>query len=96
MKSPKSARARFQAIARGRYVPGHLSVEEAKARLRRADPGLDFSHIFQALDEGDLRRAGSSLAVEVAASRAFAYFYPLMVDAVQLVLDLIPKKDKGE
>ena len=94
MDDYREARTRFEAIAKGRYVPKKLSVGEAKERLRRTDPGLDLSHVFQALDEGDLKRAGTSLAIEVAAAQAFTYFYPLAVDAVQLITDLIPKKTK--
>jgi len=96
MGGRKEALTRFEAIAKGRYVPKKLSVREAKERLRRVDPGIDFSRVFQALDAGDVKRAGTSLAVEVAASQALTYFYPLVVDTVQLVSDLISKKTKRD
>lgn len=94
MERREEALARFEALAKGRYVPKKLSIGDAKERLRRVDPGLDFSHTFRALDEGDLKGAATSIAIEVAAAKAFTYFYPLVVDAIQLVADLIPRKTR--
>ena len=86
------ARARFEALAKGRYVPRRQSIREAKERLRQVDPGLDVSRVLQALDTGDLNRATKSLAIEIAASQALAYFYPLIVTAIETATDLITKK----
>ncbi len=92
----REARERFEALAKGQYVPQKLSVQKARERLRQVDPGLDVSRVLRALDEGDIKRAGMSLAVEAAASQALAYFYPLIVDAVEMAVNLIPKKKPDE
>ncbi|BDY13321.1 hypothetical protein [Hydrogenimonas cancrithermarum] len=83
MSELEEARRRFDAIAKGRYAPRTLSLEEAKARLRETDPGIDVSDLLAALDEGDLKRAGTSLVWQVIAPETIAYFTPLIVELLQ-------------
>ena len=92
MEKRDEARARFEALAKGRYAPRRRSVQESKESLRQLDPGLDVSRVLQALDTGDLNGAAKSLTIEMVASQALVYFYPLIVTAIETVTDLILKK----
>ena len=83
MDSRAEARRRFDAIVKGRYAPKTLSLEEAKARVRETDPGIDMSELLRALNEGDLKRAGSSLLWQTVAPETIAYFTPLIVGVIE-------------
>ncbi len=96
MDELQEARRRFEKIARGEYVPKPMSVEEAKARLREADPGLDLSDVIAALDEGDLQRAGLALFRQSVAPQAIAYFAPLLAEAMAAALEALEEgAEKG-
>ena len=83
MKELQRARRRFEKIAKGEYAPKPLSLEEAKARLRAADPGIDISEAIRALNEGDIKGAGLSLLYQSVAPETVAFFSPLIVQGLQ-------------
>jgi len=84
----EDARARFKAISEGRYVPKALSVEEAKKRLREADPGMDISGSLQALRRNDTQKAAASVVLETLADPSVvSYWSPALIG---LLLALMP------
>ena len=95
MDDRTEAKKRFDAIMKGRYVPKPVSLEEAKARVRATDPGIDISELLQALNEGDLRRAGTSVFRQALAPEAVAYFTPLILGTIEsIVAATSGKKEK--
>ena len=83
MDEVEKARARLDALLKGRYVPKRLSPEEAKRRLIEADPGLDLSDVLKALQEGDAAKAAQNLLYQSLAPEAIAFFSPLIASALQ-------------
>jgi hypothetical protein len=75
--SPEQARARFRAVARGRYVDHGLDVEEAKARLRESDPGVDIAPLLGAMEHGDYRMAFAGLVPWLWSSEARRFLQPV-------------------
>ncbi len=75
------ARKRFEALSHGRYVPRRIGVEEAKARLRDCDPGIDIAPLLRADSAEELERALLLVTVEAADKERAAYFSPLLAEA---------------
>ncbi len=86
------ARARFAAISRGEYYPARIGVEEAKERLKAADPGLDISPLLRARDKEDLSKAALSLLAQSADHETLSYFSPLLIEALEALLELLSRK----
>ncbi len=63
-----------------------------KKRVRHTDPGLDISDIVRAIDQRDLKKAGTSLLLEVATDPSIiTYWSPLLIGLVQA---LVPSSKK--
>ncbi|WP_353661332.1 hypothetical protein [Hydrogenimonas sp. SS33] len=88
------ARRRFEKIAKGEYVPREISPEEAKARLRAADPGIDLAEAIRALNEGDLKKAGLSLLYQSLAPETVAFFAPLLAQGLQAAFTALNAEEK--
>ena len=85
----KEAKERFEALSKGRYYPKRLTLQEAKERLARTDPGLDISPLLSAKDAAELKRAALSLLAQSAQPQTLSYFSPLLVEALDEVLKLL-------
>ncbi|WP_456390245.1 hypothetical protein [Hydrogenimonas sp.] len=91
------AKKRFMSIAQGRHVPADISIEEAKKRVRQTDPGLDISDIVRAIDQRDLKKAGTSLLLEVATDPSIiTYWSPLLIGLVQALVPSSKKTQKAD
>ncbi len=82
--SPQQARARFRAVARGRYVDHGLGLEEAKARLAASDPGLDIAPLLGALEHKDRHRALAALIPWLWSSEGRRFLEPMFQRALLL------------
>lgn len=72
----KTARQNFKALLQGKPARRELSLAEAKARLRAADPQIDISDPLKYFSQGRMKEAGLSLAVETAATVTLPYLRP--------------------
>lgn len=88
MTDLEHARTRFKAISEGHYVPKEISVEEAKERLRAADPALDISDMLKALHrEEDLQKAAAAALLETLTHPAvISYWSPVLIGLFQALM----------
>lgn len=89
MSELEKARARLKAISEGHYVPKGISIEDAKKRLRAADPAIDISGILQALHQGkDLEKAATSMVLETVSDPAVVHYWsPVLAGFVQTLIE---------
>lgn len=80
------ARKNFTALLQGKPPRRELSLAEAKARLRAADPSIDISRPLNDLSRGNVKEAGIALAVETAAAVTMPYLRPLLTATVTVLL----------
>ena len=90
----KKARENFQALLKGKTPPRVVSTAEAKARLRATDPAIDISRFLVYLGRGEVKQAGSSLAVEVATTVTIPYVRPLLNSAFLSLGNLLTTNKK--
>ncbi len=95
-KELNEAKAKFEAVSKGRYYPKRMTPEEAKKRLVETDIGLDISAFLAARDEASLKRAGWSLLIEAADIRTLSYFSPLIETAAGAILRLLDNKEPSK
>lgn len=93
-KSVVEARARFEAVSKGRYYPKKVTPQEARERLLETDPGIDISPILRARDEEDLKRAALSLLAQSADPKMVSYFSPVIIEAINAFLAFAEKEPK--
>ncbi len=74
----KQARENIKSLLQGKAPRRELSLVEAKARLRATDPAIDISRPLGHLSQGDMKKAGITLAVETAAAVTIPYLRPLL------------------
>lgn len=90
--SPEAARERLRAVTRGRYRPRrHLSLEEAKQRLRAVDADLDIGPALSAMAQGRWREAGLSVGLWFATTEGRAFIAPVLLRLLPLVSGLLQR-----
>jgi hypothetical protein len=72
------ARANFRALLQGKPSSQDLTLAEAKARLRAADPGVDVGSSLKHLNQGELKEAGLSLGMETAVALTLPCLRPVL------------------
>ena len=98
MSELEEARARLKAIAEGRRVPQGISIEEAKQRLRAADPAIDISDLLQALHRGEnLQKAAAAVMVETLSDPEVVHYWsPILARLVQALLPATARASSKE
>jgi len=101
MSELERARERLKAVSKGHYVPKELSIEEAKAKLRAADPAIDISDVLKALNhEEDMQKAAASVTLETLTDPAVvSYWSPVLIGLFQALSSAVkqlqpPKAEK--
>ncbi len=80
------ARKNVRSLLRGSAPKRELSLAEAKARLRAADPEIDISVPLRLLNQGRPGQATRSLAAEIVSSVTLPYIQPLVTGLVSALL----------
>lgn len=76
------ARNNIKTLLQGKTPRKALSLGEAKARLRAADPGINISRSLHDLNRGKVKAAGTALVIETAAVVTIPYLQPLLTRVV--------------
>ncbi len=76
------ARENFKALLKGTPSRRELTLAEAKARLRAADPAIDIGIPLKHLNQGEIQKAGITFAVETAATVTLPYLRPALTAAL--------------
>jgi len=90
------AKKRFEAVAKAKYIHKKISTEDAKARLRETDPGIDISDALKHANGGDLNLAGSALFLQTLNLEFVNYIFPLFAKGINSVLAPMLKKKQTE
>ena len=93
MSEVEAARARLEALLKGRYVPRESDVESAKRRLQACDPGIDISEALEALSRGDLPRAADALLYQAVAPQTIAFMAPVIASFLQAMMGPAPREE---
>lgn len=92
----KQARENFSNVASGKRLKTSVELDEAKARLRRVDEGLDISTSLHYLGKGDLKSSLFALApVAITQIKQENLLMPLLARALPLVNQLISARKKA-
>lgn len=83
--TPEQARKQFEAVSHGkRPANRQVSVEQAKARLREVDAGLDLGPALRLAAEGNWKGAAVSFLPWLVSGSGREYFAPVLLKLAEL------------
>jgi hypothetical protein len=94
MSDVAQAKQAFQSLMNARRSSREISIEEAKQRLREADPGVDVGRLVAALNQRDYETALAQLLVEIPVETWLELLKPLEAKALQALLHQILTKSQ--
>jgi len=85
----EEARQRFRGVSSGHYVPRRdITLDDAKARFREVDAGLDIAPTLHHLERGEWQPALLSIAGWLGTDFARGYLAPLLSRSLPLIFSL--------
>jgi hypothetical protein len=80
------ARKNIQKMLQGAPPRRTPSLEEAKARLRAADPGIDISRPLKLVNRGETGQAAAGLLAETVTAITLPYIHPVLSSLLTTLL----------
>ncbi len=73
---------RFKLMLEGKYVPKDISIQEAKEKLKKTDPGIDISELLKIINNEKKENILKSILIELITNPDILVYYMPVIKAV--------------
>ncbi len=73
---------RFKLMLEGKYVPKGISIQEAKEKLKKTDPGIDISELLKIINNEKKENILKSILTELITNPDILVYYMPVIKAV--------------
>ncbi len=77
---------RFKLILEGKYVPKEITIQQAKEKLRKTDPGIDISGLLQIINSEKKEYILKKIIVEITTNPDILIYYMPIIKTILKIL----------
>ena len=87
MNNIEIKKKRFKLLLEGKYIPKDISIQEAKERLKKTDPGIDISNILKIINQEKKDKILKEILIEIITNPdIFVYYMPIIKSILKILL----------
>lgn len=87
MNNIEIKKKRFKLLLEGKYIPKDISIQEAKERLKKTDPGIDISNILKIINQEKKDKILKEILIEIITNPdVLVYYMPLIKSILKILL----------